>query len=283
MSRVTRSHPLEFGATEPHPQGFVERGSFLSELLSLGRMFRSSADPQEPEDLSLPRALGEVPRPAAGPAAVEEPIPAAAVQASPERSLAPLDEIERLVLHVAASDRPARAQRILVTHLPATDQPLARLDCASFATQLARALSLEGRAILVVLREGSGQALGLSDLVAGSASFSEAIHREAGSRLHILPPGRAQVAPGTPLGVVMEALAETYDFLVLAVLLDDPEAAHHLALSLAPRADHAIIACSGQAASPDLLAWRERLLGAGAGDVLAARIDKAASGAELAA
>lgn len=286
MSRVTRSHPLEFGATEPHPEGFVERGSFLSGLFNFSRMFRAPADAQGPVDLSLPRVLGEIPRPSAGlgAASVAGSVDRLAVpaQAPLMRSQSVADEIERLVLHVAASDRPARAQRILVTHVPSAEAPLGGLDCAAFASQFARTLSLEGRAILVIFGAGSDHRAGLSDMIQGTVSFDQAIHREAGSRLHILPPGYSRACAGEGLNIVMDALAETYDFVILAMLDEDREAALSLSLALARRADHAVIGCAGQAGSPDVMALRDALSEAGAGGVLAARMGMVAA-EELAA
>ena len=268
MSRVTQSYSMEFGATEPRMEGFRERGSFLSGLFDFSRMFRSSEPLLLPNDITLPRTIGEVPRPVSKAAALIAP------EGVTQRAvLQPQgDEIERLVLHVAASDRPAQARRVLVTHVPSSDAPLGGLDCAAFASQFARALSLEGRAILVVFGAGSGRRLGLSDLVAGTASFSEAIHRETGSRLHILPPGHGRVEPGAGLAAAMDALAATYDFVVLAVLDEDRAVAQELALSLAPCADHAVIGCAGQTGSPDMIDWRNALKDAGAKDVLAARV-----------
>jgi hypothetical protein len=235
-------------------------------------MFRASGDLQGPVDLSLPRAIGEVPRPAAGNPSTAVPAAERVVVSPAVGGPSSADEIERLVLHVAASDRPARAQRILVTHVPSTDAPLGALDCADFSSHFARALSLEGRAILVIFGAGSDRRAGLSELIDGSVSFSEAIHREAGSRLHILPPGYRRAAPGEGLNVVMDALAETYDFVVLAMLDEDREAAQNLSLALAPRADHAVIGCAGQTGSPEVVALRDGLSEAGAGAVLAARM-----------
>ena len=276
MSRVTRSHPLEFGATEPHPEGFAERHSFLSGLFE--RVFGAGSAPHSAEDLSLPRAIGEVPRPNSvpsapsgervGPASAPESVASATASALPT----PADEIERLVLHVAASDRPARVRHVLLNPVAPLDAPLAGLDCAAFASHFARALSLEGRAILVMFGEGSGRRLGLSDLVAGTASFSEAIHRETGSRLHILPPGHSRITPGEGLNMVMDALAETYDFVVLAVLDEDQEAGRRLALSLASRADQAVMVCEDPSGHPDVMALSQALRDAGAGDVLVARL-----------
>ena len=44
--------------------------------------------------------------------------------------------------------------------------------------------------------------------------FTEAIHRDRGSRLHVLPVGRHK-ASSKGLDAVIEALAETYDYVVL--------------------------------------------------------------------
>ena len=270
MSRVTRSQSLEFGATEPHPEGFAERNSFFSGLIN--RVFGGASQGQGADDLALPRAIGEVPRPAS--VVVTPPVEQMDAPTDHLSSAAPSpsDEIERLVLHVAASDRPARVRRVLMTHVAPPDAPLAGLDCAAFASQFARALSLEGRTILVIFGAGSGRRLGLSELVSGTASFSEAIHRETGSRLHILPPGHSRTVPGGGLNMVMDALAETYDFVVLAALDEDPQAARALALSLAPRADQAVIACEDTSQNPDVMVLRDALREAGAGDVLAARM-----------
>ena len=282
MSRVTQSHSMEFGATEPRMEGFRERGSFLSGLFDMGRRFRNAEPLQNPSDLALPRAIGEVPRLPVGSPPLNDAHVSSQTSTTSAPSLSPGDEIERLVLHVAASDRPAQACRVLVTHVPCEEAPLGGLDCAAFASQFARALAFEGRAILVIFGAGSGRRLGLSDLVAGTASFSEAIHRESGSRLHILPPGHGRVEPGAGLSAAMDALAETYDFVVLAVLDEDRDAAQALALSLAPVANHAVIGCAGQTGSPDMIDWSQALKEAGAQDVLAARLG-ASRAQELAA
>jgi hypothetical protein len=281
MSRVTPSHPLEFGATEPRTEGFREHGSLLSGLLNIGKIFGNASLPASPADLSLPRIIGELPRPASLPMPLAEE-PAAVPARHAEPAPTPADEIERLVLHVAASDRPARAKRLLVTHAPGSDHPLSHLDCTAFASQFARALALEGRAILVVFGAGSASRPGLSELIDGSASFSQAIHREAGSRLHILPAGYRRSAAGDGLAVVMDALAETYDFVILAVLDEDSVAQELLARALAPRIDHAVIGCVGPIGSPETVAMRDALRQEGAAEIIAARIGLSARG-EMAA
>ncbi len=55
---------------------------------------------------------------------------------------------------------------------------------------------------------------GLAELMSGEASFAEAIHRDAQSRLHVIPAGRDCEA-GTELASVLDALKGTYDVVVL--------------------------------------------------------------------
>jgi uncharacterized protein involved in exopolysaccharide biosynthesis len=97
------------------------------------------------------------------------------------------------------------------------------------ALELARALTRRGRAILLAadaedddydrLVEASERArpLGFADVAGGAASFAEAIHRDAHSRLHVMPAGRAASSPeGADAEAVLDALAQTYDFVVCA-------------------------------------------------------------------
>jgi hypothetical protein len=104
-------------------------------------------------------------------------------------------------------------------------------DCASLV--LGRALAHEGRAALVqiddddvYLREALAEAVGrdeydapqpgLAQLLAGEASFAEAIHRDAASRLHIVQSGGPIAAEEGDLRLIIDALHETYDFVVIA-------------------------------------------------------------------
>ena len=181
-------------------------------------------------------------------------------------------EIDRLATHVARAGSGGRARRILITHSSSVETPLAGLDCAAFASQFARALAQEGRTILVIFGAGGGSRPGLSELVDGSASFSEAIHREAGARLHILPSGRDRATTGSGLNVVLDALSDTYDFVVLSVTDESSDALRRMVLALGPRTDHVLIGCPGQTGSPDMIALRDALKDEGAGEVIAARI-----------
>ena len=174
--------------------------------------------------------------------------------------------------HIAGSGLNGRARRVLITHASSEEQPLAGLDCAAFGSRLARSLAHEGRTILVVFGVGGGGLPGLSELIDGSASFSEAIHREAGSRLHILPSGHGCATPDAGLDVVLDALADTYDYLVLSATDEDAETLRRLSITVAPRADYVLIGCAGQMGSPDMVSFRDALKDEGAGEAICVRI-----------
>jgi succinoglycan biosynthesis transport protein ExoP len=235
--------------------------------LGLGRFFRAAEAPADlpPSDPApLPPPVTPMLRPS-------EPSVGSQNSSGMPQS-AECDEVDRLAAHIAGAGLSGRARRVLITHAGSDERSLAGFDCASFGAQLARSLALEGRTILVVFGAGGGGCPGLSDLIDGSGSFSEAIHREAGSRLHILPSGHGRAAPGAGLDVVLDALADTYDYLVLSATDEESEALKRLSIMLAPRVDHVLIGCAGQMGSPDIVALRDALKDEGAGEVLCVRI-----------
>jgi hypothetical protein len=235
-------------------------------FLGLGQLFGQRAEaesapvaPAVPGDMLLPARRVSPQADRQAPVASDEPP-------------AETDETQRLLGHVLATPAGAIARRVLITHLPTPEAPLGVLECAAFASHFARALACEGRTILVMLGSLAVQRPGLFELVEGTASFSEAIHREAGSRLHVLPAGRGRAAAGAARDMVIDALSETYDFVVLVTADEDGEVARRQVLGLAARADHVLIACTGQVGSPDMLTLHDAVRDEGAGDVVAARI-----------
>ncbi|CAN2533191.1 hypothetical+protein [Methylocapsa aurea] len=98
------------------------------------------------------------------------------------------------------------------------------------AVTLSRSLARRGLAIIVAAdAESEGELydrlvpdvdrarpLGLADLASGAATFGEAIHRDLDSRLHVMPGGRAAADYDQDAESVLEALAQTYDFIVFA-------------------------------------------------------------------
>lgn len=92
---------------------------------------------------------------------------------------------------------------------------------------LGRNLSRRGRTLLVVADRGAvvydalvhapqGAPKGMADLVAGAADFSEVIHRDVGSRLHVMPGGVTASEERYDLTMLVDALAHAYDFVVFA-------------------------------------------------------------------
>lgn len=116
------------------------------------------------------------------------------------------------------------------------------------SVELARALAHRGRTIIVgadaeddsydrlVAADGEGRPAGLADLAARATTFADAIHRDAGSRLHVMPSGGAEDGVDHEAPWVLEALARAYDFVVFATR------SYERALSLAPSFDMVLVA-----------------------------------------
>jgi uncharacterized protein involved in exopolysaccharide biosynthesis len=96
---------------------------------------------------------------------------------------------------------------------------------SGIALAVARALARRGSAVLVaadasdtafdgLLAGGLEHPKGWRDLLSGAAEFDEVIHRDAGSRLHIIPAGVDDGEPRYDIATTVEALARTYDFVV---------------------------------------------------------------------
>ncbi len=109
-----------------------------------------------------------------------------------------------------------------------------RPETALASLAMARRIAADARAILVdfdrlapaVIAPAIASAAtpetepaGLSELLAGEATFAEIIHRDAATRLHVVPVGRENLPDGSggDYRLVLEALAETYDFVLLHV------------------------------------------------------------------
>lgn len=93
---------------------------------------------------------------------------------------------------------------------------------------LARGLARRGRAVLVSIDENEAigdqlvtfndrQPRGLRELVSGVADFGEVIYRDKGSHLHLIPPGFDHSAEQFDVAMVVDALAQTYDFVVFSI------------------------------------------------------------------
>jgi hypothetical protein len=131
--------------------------------------------------------------------------------------------------------------------------------------RLARQLAMGGRVILVDL-EGvvTEEADGLSDLLDGAVSFAEIIKRDEGSRLHLVDRGRGDLVMDESVDLVIEALTETYDFVVLVT----GAATNDLTLHFARRAAIALLSNDGVLPGSEVERQRQMLQQAGIADVL---------------
>ena len=192
------------------------------ELLS-GRAFPVGEEVVEilPRQIRDPRVVVAEPEEAAVPVAgddLAELAPRPATDVGLQDALRALRDLQAL----------GRAARVLV--IPATDHGEPSVAALAFA----RRLSMEGRTILVDanaahpivdhrtmsisgLADEESETMGLSELLEGSASFAEIIHRDPQSRLHVVPVGGQALGSDSAdsLRLVLNALGETYDVLAI--------------------------------------------------------------------
>jgi polysaccharide biosynthesis transport protein len=176
---------------------------------------------------------------------------------------------EALLARLSKGKPQDRGRRILVTSVDKGR------DAVDMAKGLGRILSQNDRAIVVSVDENVTEptgGLGLTDLVAGEASFSDVIGRGAGLRLHFVPLGQrsAEALSNDQAGLdlAMSAFDQTYGW-VLCVLCDSRDDA--LLALFAPRVDAVVIASNADPASGALVDLYEKAKNAGARDVVVAR------------
>ncbi|MFI4996915.1 MAG: GumC family protein, partial [Hyphomicrobiales bacterium] len=133
-------------------------------------------------------------------------------------------EIAGIAAHIVSLKPQGRGVIVLLSRASAGD------GAPSLALPLGRDVAANCRTVLVDLDRhadnlsrdtGLAEARGVSDLMANEIGFADAIHRDPSSSLHIVPAGVSPPQPddqvgGRDLTVVLQALAQTYD----AVLVD---------------------------------------------------------------
>jgi uncharacterized protein involved in exopolysaccharide biosynthesis/Mrp family chromosome partitioning ATPase len=168
---------------------------------------------------------------------------------------------------------------------PASSQGLnivaTRLNKSEAATDaligFARNLARDGRPIIVDLDSRNRQIAklvgpeddeetmaGLTDLLDGKASFAEVIHRDSASRLHFVPFGSKDDFNPEDLDVILDALTQSYDFVVLAA---PPFPSSPMTKALAPFADFVVLA-TPDAREDAAVQARDELSAAGGPEVL---------------
>ena len=267
---AARPDPREAGASPPRPPLVATARHALLTALAYLKAFGQSAEASRTEaaigfDPSAPRrevGRGGV---SAGSAA------AAPVDPSPEAF-----DVTALADRIVAAHRPGHGLHVVATSL--RDEPRA----TAILVDLARALSGRGRSIIADLNRtparlaamaagGEGPAAiaameGLSELLAGDSSFAEVIHRDHASRLHFIPSGKRD-ADFRDFDLVLDALGETYDFIIL-VAPAFPQG--EIAKVMAPYADFVVLIAPEDPGGVVLDVLRGELMEAGAQEVLVA-------------
>ena len=182
--------------------------------------------------------------------------------------------IGRLVERIVAAHVPGRGLHIVGTsigHDPASSDRLIALS---------RELSEKGRSLIVDLgtspiklaalsdaETGRSKIMtlaGLAELLAGTAGFAEVIYRDCESRLHFIPTGLRD-ADFRDFDLILDALSETYDFIVL---LTPAYPQSEIAKVMAPYADFVILTAAIEPDRETLHQLEVEMIEAGARDVL---------------
>ncbi len=133
------------------------------------------------------------------------------------------------------------------------------------ALKFGRQIVRNGRALLLNLERGDADAgLGLSDLLSGKATFTDVIRRDDASRLHVIELGQGAVMLGEAFDLIIEALAQTYSFLII----NGGAAEGAVSDALARTCDTAVISASQAVRTGRLDMLRDRLRTAGAPEVV---------------
>jgi len=137
----------------------------------------------------------------------------------------------------------------------ATALPLARLLARTGSTIL---VDLSGATAEIEQAVGRLSPPGVTDMLAGLASFGDIIHRDRASRMHAMPFGsRRDMAPASgteAFADMIEALAMTYDFVVFDLGASTADL-HHLA----PHLGAAIMVAARDDSDPAILRAFQRL------------------------
>ena len=179
--------------------------------------------------------------------------------------------IERLQDVPSAAQAGHSGRNILVI-----DTTTDRAD-SGLAPGLARALCDLGSTVVIDIdgtapRPGNP---GLTDLVAGDATFPDVIQPVPGSRVHRVGRGFVDldvlVEEPQGLAIGLQALAEAYEWVVCRIAAGAGDARHGLLSTMAGCMDTVVIASSGPANDAALIALYRLAENAGAGQVLVAR------------
>lgn len=255
-------------STPPEPARYRETRPVRRDEEAERRSWASADAAPMPLAATLAGAASTEVRPA-GPVTASEPLPELAT----ELTMAPPTPDARydfadLVDRLRRIDVTGRARRVLVAGVADG------AEAADVGRGLALSLAVGERVVVVEIDPSriSEHAPGLTDLVAGNASFTEVIHREPGSQLHRIAvgTGRGESLARQPEGfdVVASALDQTYDWVICMLFAGSDGDLMEL---LGHRADIVVIASNLEPANQDLVHTYEAAKNSGAPDVIVAR------------
>jgi uncharacterized protein involved in exopolysaccharide biosynthesis len=153
------------------------------------------------------------------------PGPATAPARAPSSLAATPEPVQRRLGELADRMRALGGGIYLVGRVGAHEQS------GRIAVHLARDLAASGSRVLFLDLDAKAapsaallpepRVAGLSELLSSAAHFGDVIHRDRASRLHVIAPGRTargaeQLLAADRLSIVLGALSQTYDYVVLA-------------------------------------------------------------------
>lgn len=160
----------------------------------------------------------------------------------------------------------AGARALLIQAVALSEEVLAGPAALDFARRLARG----GRVIFIDIEgETLDPGPGLAELIGGAVTFADAIGRDDNSRLHLIGRGEDPLEEGGSFELMVDALRETYDFVVLA----GESADDGTVLAAVEEADGAILVRGPETPESRVRAETEDLRAAGVRDVFVVEAD----------
>ena len=162
------------------------------------------------------------------------------------------------------------ARALLIQAVALSEDVLAGPAALDFARRLARG----GRVIFIDIEgETLDPGPGLAELIGGAVTFADAIGRDDNSRLHLIGRGEDPLEEGGSFELMVDALRETYDFVVLAGEAADDGTV----LAAIEEADGAILVRGPETSDSRVRAESEDLRAAGVRDVYVVEADEEAT------
>ena len=189
-------------------------------------------------------------------------------------------ELDNLVERLeAGTSQAGRCILIVETTAPsATDRGLAA-NLAALLARRAPTLSVDING--ATARPGD---VGLTDLVAGEATFPDTIHAVPGSKLHAVARGFVDtdilLEEPQGLAICLNAMSQAYDWVVCRLDARDAAYAHPLIETASASMDSVVIASDAGAEDAKLVALYRLAEAAGPGQVLVARVRNATTAIE---